>query len=415
MAFFNTHFATSLLVSLITLSVVTAHITPTPAPVSASHISSSPKVLPNGPSSNYLPFDAMEDGLVSIPMDEQAKDSQFLEAYMAKAANEIEQFMINVVEKKLKDPETEQTTKECLDICAEVYDQAVDALRKGMEDIDGRDFSKAASDVGAFKNNLDTCDDCLGDMMDDEFNKIDNWARGVGNDCLDKITKYTSNPKTMAFFNTHFATSLLVSLITLSVATAHIAPAPTPKGSARTPAPAPTTHVSSTPKGSPSPAPSSSYSIVLPSAASPNSLPLDALQAGLSSIPMDEQAKDLKFLGAHMSKAADEIEQFLINVVEKAIKDPNTEQSSKECLDICAEVYDLAVEALRKGMEDIDGSDFLKAQMDVVAFKGNVDTCDDCLGDMVDSEIQKMDDWARGVGNDCLDKITKYTPNPVLE
>ncbi|KAL2537452.1 UBX domain-containing protein 4-like [Forsythia ovata] len=110
-----------------------------------------------------------------------------------------------------------------------------------------------------------------------------------------------------------------------------------------------------------------------------------------------------------MKATADKLEKFISTVVEKRLKDPKTDESDKECLQQCQEVYESALDAIQKSVEDVSSGDFFKANVDVSAFSTNIDTCDECFSGMTDPEFQKFDDWARGVASDCLDKIVKYS------
>ncbi|KAL2503143.1 UBX domain-containing protein 4-like [Forsythia ovata] len=110
-----------------------------------------------------------------------------------------------------------------------------------------------------------------------------------------------------------------------------------------------------------------------------------------------------------MKATADKLEKFISTVVEKRLKDPKTDESDKECLQQCQEVYESALDAIQKSVEDVSSGDFFKANVDVSAFSTNIDTCDECFSGMIDPEFQKFDDWARGVASDCLDKIVKYS------
>ncbi|KAL2529165.1 UBX domain-containing protein 4-like [Forsythia ovata] len=126
-------------------------------------------------------------------------------------------------------------------------------------------------------------------------------------------------------------------------------------------------------------------------------------------MPKDEQAKDSKFLESNMKSIADKLEKFISTVMETRLKDPKTDESDKECLQQCQEVYKSALEAIQKSLEDVSSSDFFKANVDVSAFSTNIDICDECFNEMTDPEFQKFDDWARGVASDCLDKIVNYS------
>ncbi|KAL2529206.1 UBX domain-containing protein 4-like [Forsythia ovata] len=109
-------------------------------------------------------------------------------------------------------------------------------------------------------------------------------------------------------------------------------------------------------------------------------------------MPKDEQAKDSKFLESNMKSTADKLEKFISTVVEKRLKDPKIDESDKECLQHCKEVYKSALEAIQKSVEDVSCGDFFKANVDVSAFPTNIDTCDECFSEMTDPEFQKFDD-----------------------
>lgn len=91
--------------------------------------------------------------------------------------------------------------------------------------------------------------------------------------------------------------------------------------------------------------------------------------------------------------------------MENRLKDPKTDQFDKQCPEQCQEVYESAVEAMQKSLEDVSSGDFCKANVDVNAFATNIDTCDECFSEVIEPEFQKFDDWARGIGSDSLDKI----------
>ncbi|KAL8509526.1 hypothetical protein ACS0TY_016658 [Phlomoides rotata] len=137
------------------------------------------------PSDEEGTFDVLNS--YTVPMEEQATDKQYLMAHMTSAANKVELFLSNEVEKKLSDPSTSESDKQCVSVCKEVYESAVDAMKTGIASVSSGDFMKANFDVSAFTTDIDTCDDCF-----DGFNDFDGWAKGVGGDCLDKIVKYSN-------------------------------------------------------------------------------------------------------------------------------------------------------------------------------------------------------------------------------
>ncbi|KAH6756679.1 hypothetical protein C2S52_022082 [Perilla frutescens var. hirtella] len=121
-------------------------------------------------------------------------------------------------------------------------------------------------------------------------------------------------------------------------------------------------------------------------------------------VPKDEQARDSRYLTAHMTAAVKQVELFLEKEVEGKMKDPTTADYDKECLTICKELYESAAESMKRGMESVSAGDFIKANFDVSAFNTDIDTCGDCT-----DAFEEFDQWAKGVAGDCLDKIVKHT------
>ncbi|KAL8509527.1 hypothetical protein ACS0TY_016659 [Phlomoides rotata] len=183
MAFFNTPIAALLLsLSVVVFSSAAAYSTIAEVPALAPGLVSAPGPVPSDEEGT---FDVLNSYIV--PMEEQATDKQYLMAHMTLAANKVELFLSNEVEKKLSDPSTSESDKGCVSVCKEVYESAVDAMKTGMESLSSGDFVKAHFDIGSFRTNIGTCDDCF-----DGFNDFDGWAKGVGSDCLKKIAKYSN-------------------------------------------------------------------------------------------------------------------------------------------------------------------------------------------------------------------------------
>ena len=183
MAFFNTPISALLLSLSVLFSSAAAYSTIAQVPSPAPGPVSSPS--PMASEEEEISIDVLNS--YSVPLEEQSTDKSYLKAHMTSAANKVELFLSNEVDKRLSDPATSESEKQCLLVCKEVYESAVDAMKTGMESISSGDFMKANFDVSAFTTNIDTCDECF-----DDFKDFDGWAKGVGGDCLDKIVKYSN-------------------------------------------------------------------------------------------------------------------------------------------------------------------------------------------------------------------------------
>lgn len=137
---------------------------------------------------NFVEYDTKSTSLAK----DTHTDSLYLKTNMAFAANKLQLFAQNKIEPKIQESSTDEATKECLSICNEVYSSAVDALQKGLEDIKVGDFSKANFDMSAFMNDIDTCSECSSELDDPELQKFEDWIKGVGDDCFEKIAKYST-------------------------------------------------------------------------------------------------------------------------------------------------------------------------------------------------------------------------------
>lgn len=151
-----------------------------------------PAPAPGAGGYNSVSHNTLENSLaVKTPVDEK-KDARYLETNMAFAANKLELFNKNVLEAKLNSPTTDDETKSCLSVCADVYSSAVDSLQKGVEDMKTPDFPKANFDMSAFVNDVETCSECAKKLDDPELEKFEVWLKGISDDCFDKIAKYST-------------------------------------------------------------------------------------------------------------------------------------------------------------------------------------------------------------------------------
>ncbi|XP_047965292.1 uncharacterized protein LOC125209752 [Salvia hispanica] len=120
---------------------------------------------------------------------------------------------------------------------------------------------------------------------------------------------------------------------------------------------------------------------------------------------INKGAMDSHYLTAHMSAAANKVEQFVATEVEGKLKDPATVASARDCLELCKEVYESAADSMKKAVKSISTGDFIKANFDVSAFSTDIDTCkEECSI----AEFETFDKWAQDVAGDCLDRILQH-------
>ncbi|XP_060178339.1 uncharacterized protein LOC132608319 [Lycium barbarum] len=161
-----------------------------------SYISSSPN---GSPSSSPSPSPSSSQNL-EIPNGEKVslgnKDSvnHYVDKLMENTVSKTEQFIDNVVEKRLSDPAADAFGKDCLLVCKEVYENAVYAMKKTIDDVDRGFYYSANVDLSALSTDLDTCMDCVKEIYgeDQEFIKFDKWAEQVTNDAMEKIVGFSS-------------------------------------------------------------------------------------------------------------------------------------------------------------------------------------------------------------------------------
>ncbi|XP_049372689.1 uncharacterized protein LOC125837644 [Solanum verrucosum] len=84
----------------------------------------------------------------------------------------------------------EAPKKSCLETCKEVYENAVDAMKSTLKEVNEGNYYEANVDVSAVGSNMETCKDCINEIYGDdpEFTKFDNWSHGVIVDASYRIT-----------------------------------------------------------------------------------------------------------------------------------------------------------------------------------------------------------------------------------
>lgn len=161
--------------------------TPSPSPAPISYISSSPNGSPSTQN-------------VEIPTNDQVslgnKDAvnHYVDSLMEKTVSKTENFIDSVVEKRLSDPAADPFAKDCLLVCKEVYENAVDAMKKTIEDVNRGSYYSANVDLSALTTDLETCMDCIKEIYgdDQEFMSFDDWAEKITEDALEKIVGFSS-------------------------------------------------------------------------------------------------------------------------------------------------------------------------------------------------------------------------------
>ncbi|XP_049342847.1 uncharacterized protein LOC125807119 [Solanum verrucosum] len=158
---------------------------PSHAPIKPSSSSSS---------SSYVAPKATIEIPKNIPTVPNTRDvSVFINSMMEATMTKTEEFIANVIEQRLEEPDTDIYATNCLETCKSVYQDAVDAMKKAEEDVKAKDYYKANLDISAMTTDIDTCNECAISIYgeDTEFRQFDNWIQGVASECLEKISALT--------------------------------------------------------------------------------------------------------------------------------------------------------------------------------------------------------------------------------
>nr|XP_004228732.1 pectinesterase inhibitor [Solanum lycopersicum] len=84
------------------------------------------------------------------------------------------------------------------------------------------------------------------------------------------------------------------------------------------------------------------------------------------------------------------------------------ENPNKDCLDTCKEVYEDAVDAMKKTIKSVDEGNYVEALVHVSAVGSFMGTCKDSIEEIhcdVNPEMTKFEDWSNGVISDATTKI----------
>ncbi|CAN4089673.1 unnamed protein product [Withania somnifera] len=116
----------------------------------------------------------------------------FVKANMANTMAKTKEFIQNVIVKKLAASATmDHLHKDCLKTCKEVYEDAIDAMKKATQDVTEENYYKANVDLSAMLSFIETCNDCTvaANGNDIAFQNFQKWTQGIASDCLDKVSK----------------------------------------------------------------------------------------------------------------------------------------------------------------------------------------------------------------------------------
>ncbi|PHT36933.1 hypothetical protein CQW23_24633 [Capsicum baccatum] len=127
------------------------------------------------------------------PIDSNGNVSIFINSAMDATMAKTQEFITNKIEQRLKDSKKGTYATDCLKTCKEVYELAVDAMKKTEEDVKAKYYNTAHVDLSAMMTFIDTCNDCALSIYGDnsEFKEFNNWISGVGGDCITKILPLT--------------------------------------------------------------------------------------------------------------------------------------------------------------------------------------------------------------------------------
>ncbi|CAN4113918.1 unnamed protein product [Withania somnifera] len=129
---------------------------------------------------------------VEVPSVAQSNVPSFVKASLVGTMSKTKQFIQNVIDQKLANSaKMDHYLKDCLQTCKEVYEDAIDAMKKATQDVKQEDFYKANVDISAMYSFIETCHECTVSTKENDldFQKFQKWAQGIASDCLEKVSK----------------------------------------------------------------------------------------------------------------------------------------------------------------------------------------------------------------------------------
>ncbi|MCE2055426.1 hypothetical protein HAX54_042557 [Datura stramonium] len=140
-------------------------------------------------SPSSLPIQTLKTPQVDISSENVPS---FVKASMVGTMSKTKEFIQNVIEKRLAiAAKFDHFHKDCLETCKEVYEEAIDSMKKATQDVKQENFYKANVDISAMYSFIETCHDCVVETKEDDpaFQRFQKWAQGIASDCLDKVSK----------------------------------------------------------------------------------------------------------------------------------------------------------------------------------------------------------------------------------
>lgn len=133
-----------------------------------------------------LPDITVQKKAVASNVDESKIASKQLQAVEYK----INEFKM-ALKKRLEDPKTSKPIKTCLNQCQSNFLNAIDGVKTSIQSIDKKDLHKADVDVSAVATDVDTCNECFVELVqeDPEIKAFDDWVQGITGDCLVNLQK----------------------------------------------------------------------------------------------------------------------------------------------------------------------------------------------------------------------------------
>ncbi|PHT93612.1 hypothetical protein T459_01494 [Capsicum annuum] len=124
------------------------------------------------------------------PINNKNKIKNLVTSLMVSLMAKTEEFVKRIVLTRLA-IELDEYKKDYLETCKEVYEDAVDAMKSTLKDVNEGNYYKANVDVSAVSENMETCKECVKEIYGDdpEFTKFDNWSHGIIEDALTRITR----------------------------------------------------------------------------------------------------------------------------------------------------------------------------------------------------------------------------------
>ncbi|KAK1385055.1 PMEI domain-containing protein [Heracleum sosnowskyi] len=126
--------------------------------------------------------------------------------------------------------------------------------------------------------------------------------------------------------------------------------------------------------------------------------------------PVDVKAQMNRFIKSTMAIGMQKTREYLQGI-EMQVNDPATSETTLGCLKACKDVYEAALDDMKKTIEDVESENYYKVNMDISSISTNIDTCSTYYRETTgeDLEVKKFSDWVMEITNDCLDRLETIT------